>query len=66
MKLKEGMPIDSLIRIMGKPNGTYIDSMSSDKKLVVYYYYPTTSSHSDNIKVYVDSTKISRIDNDME
>jgi len=66
MKLKKGMSIDSLIQIMGEPDGTYIDSLSSNKKRTVYYYFPTTISHSDNIKIFVDSTKISRIDNDME
>ncbi len=66
LKLKKGMSIDSLIQIMGEPDGIYIDSLSSNKKRTIYYYYPPTSSHSDNIKIFIDSTKISRIDNDLE
>ncbi len=66
LKLKKGMSIDNLIKIMGEPDGTYIDSISQETDLTVYYYFPETEIHSDNIKVFIDSSKISRVDNDME
>jgi hypothetical protein len=66
LKLKRGMSVDNLIKIMGEPDGVYTDSTSYGKELVVYYYFPETVFHSDNIKIFIDSSKISRIDNDME
>ncbi len=56
LKVQKGMKYDSVVSIMGIPNGIYIDSIYSEEKKVIYYSQSVLQAEV--IEIYFDSNNI--------